>query len=35
LIEIQADEHAITAAGPLPDDLSDAPDRFHRHGGAH
>jgi len=34
-IEIQAGDHAITAADPLLADLSEALDRIHRHAGAH
>jgi hypothetical protein len=34
-IEIQAGDHTITAADPLPDDLRDALDRIHRSSGAH
>jgi hypothetical protein len=34
-IEIQAGGHTITAADPLPADLSEALDRIHRHPGAH
>jgi hypothetical protein len=34
-VEIQAGEHTITAADPLPDDLREALDRIHRHTGAH
>jgi hypothetical protein len=34
-IEIQADEHTITAADPLPADLHGALDRIHRSSGAH
>jgi Transposase DDE domain len=34
-IEIQAGDHTITAADPLPDDLRDALDRIHHSSGAH
>ncbi len=34
-IEIQAGEHTITAADPLPDDLRDALDRIHGRTGPH
>jgi hypothetical protein len=34
-IEIQAGEHTITAADPLPDDLSEALDRIHHGSSAH
>ena len=34
-IEIQAGEHTITAADPLPADLSEALHRIHRHIDAH
>ena len=34
-VEIQAGEHTITAANPLPDDLRGALDRIHRDSGAH
>jgi hypothetical protein len=34
-VEIQAGEHTITAADPLPDDLRGALDRIHRASGAH
>jgi hypothetical protein len=34
-IEIQAGPRTITAADPLPDDLSEVLDRIHRHAGAH
>jgi hypothetical protein len=34
-IEIKAGDHTITAADPLPADLSEALDRIHRHTGAH
>jgi hypothetical protein len=34
-IEIQAGDHTITAADPLPNDLRDALDRIHRSSGAH
>jgi hypothetical protein len=30
VIQIQAGDHTITAADPLPDDLRDALDRVHR-----
>ena len=34
-VEIQAGDHTITAADPLPEDLRDALDRVHRRSGAH
>ena len=34
-IEIQAGDHTITAAEPLPADLSEILDRIHRHPTAH
>jgi hypothetical protein len=34
-IEIQAGDHTITAADPLPGDLRDALDRIHHHPSAH
>ena len=34
-IEIQAGDHTITAANPLPSDLHEALDRMHRDSGAH
>ena len=34
-IEIQAGDHTITAADPLPADLSEALDRIQRGAGAH
>jgi transposase len=34
-IEIQAGDHTVTAADPLPADLSEALDRIHRQPGAH
>ena len=34
-VEIQAGEHTITAADPLPGDLRAALDRIHRDSGAH
>jgi hypothetical protein len=34
-VEIQAGPHIITAAEPLPADLSDALDRLHRQPGTH
>ena len=34
-IEIQAGDHFINAAGPLPHDLRQALDRIHRDPGAH
>jgi hypothetical protein len=34
-VEIQVGEHTITAADPLPADLSEALDRIHRQPGAH
>jgi Transposase DDE domain len=34
-VEIQAGDHTITAADPLPDDLRGAIDRIHRGSGAH
>ena len=34
-IEIQAGEHTITAADPLPPDLSDALSAIHGRDGAH
>jgi transposase len=34
-IQIQAGNHTITAADPLPDDLRDALDRIHHDAGAH
>jgi hypothetical protein len=34
-IHIQAGNHTITAADPLPDDLRQALDHIHRHEGAH
>jgi transposase len=34
-IEIQAGDHTITAAHPLPEELRDALDRIHRSSGAH
>jgi hypothetical protein len=35
LAEIQAGDHTITAADPLPDDLRGALDRIHRSSYAH
>ena len=34
-IEIQAGDHTITAADPLPEELRDALDRIHRSSGPH
>jgi hypothetical protein len=34
-IEIQAGDHTITAADPLPSNLRDTLDRIHRSSGAH
>ena len=34
-IEIQAGDHTITTADPLPEELRDALDRIHRSSGAH
>jgi hypothetical protein len=34
-VEIQAGAHAITAAGPLPDDLRSGLDSIHRSASAH